>query len=68
MLFGGSHQRLAVGGATVALHGAQGFFRAGFQDMIDAQLGHAGTDVTRRHYVEQTHQGPDARAILARLG
>lgn len=32
------------------------------------QLGHAGTDVTRRHYVEQTHQGPDARAILARLG
>lgn len=31
------------------------------------QLGHAGTDVTRRHYVEQTHQGPDARAVLEDL-
>jgi integrase len=31
------------------------------------QLGHAGTDVTRRHYVEKTHQGPDARAILELL-
>ncbi|WNM69481.1 tyrosine integrase [Arthrobacter phage Ruchi] len=28
------------------------------------QLGHAGTEVTRRHYVQKTHQGPDARAIL----
>lgn len=31
------------------------------------QLGHAGTDVTRRHYVAKTHQGPDARAILEML-
>lgn len=31
------------------------------------QLGHAGTDVTRRHYVEKTHEGPDARAILEEL-
>ncbi|WPM94361.1 integrase [Arthrobacter phage Cupello] len=31
------------------------------------QLGHAGTDVTRRHYVEQTHIGPDARATLEDL-
>ncbi|AYN58585.1 tyrosine integrase [Arthrobacter phage Melons] len=31
------------------------------------QLGHAGTDVTRRHYVQKTHQGPDARATLEQL-
>ena len=31
------------------------------------QLGHAGTDVTRRHYVEQTHMGPDARHVLENL-
>lgn len=31
------------------------------------QLGHAGTEVTRRHYVEQTHKGPDARATLQEL-
>ena len=31
------------------------------------QLGHAGTDVTRRHYVEATHVGPDARALLDSL-
>lgn len=31
------------------------------------QLGHAGEDVTRRHYVQRTHVGPDAREHLAAL-
>ncbi|QGZ16928.1 tyrosine integrase [Arthrobacter phage LittleTokyo] len=31
------------------------------------QLGHAGTDVTRRHYVQKTHQGPDVRDTLEQL-
>lgn len=31
------------------------------------QLGHAGTEVTRRHYVQKTHQGPDARDVLQTL-
>ncbi|WPM94284.1 integrase [Arthrobacter phage Marchesin] len=31
------------------------------------QLGHAGTDVTRRHYVQRTHEGPDARQALEEL-
>lgn len=32
-----------------------------------SQLGHSGTDTTRRHYVEQTHAGPDAREVLTSL-
>jgi len=31
------------------------------------QLGHAGSAVTSKHYVEQTHQGPDVRDILQRF-
>lgn len=31
------------------------------------QLGHVGTDVTRRHYVQLTHEGPDARQTLQNL-
>lgn len=31
------------------------------------QLGHTGTEVTRRHYVEKTHQGPDVRDTLEQL-
>lgn len=31
------------------------------------QLGHAGSAVTSKHYVEQTHRGPDVRAILERF-
>ncbi|MEE6280188.1 site-specific integrase [Georgenia sp. MJ170] len=36
-------------------------------DTAAAQLGHDGTEVTRRHYVEQTHIGPQVGPILARL-
>ncbi len=32
------------------------------------QLGHAGTSVTERHYVQRTHEGPDARAHLSAFG
>lgn len=32
-----------------------------------AQLGHAGTDVTARHYVQRTHEGPDSRDLLDTL-
>lgn len=32
------------------------------------QLRHANEDTTRRHYIQETHQGPDARAQLERLG
>lgn len=32
------------------------------------QLGHAGTAVTSKHYVEQTHQGPDVRDVLQQFG
>lgn len=28
------------------------------------QLGHAGQDITQRHYVQKTHQGPAVRAVL----
>jgi len=31
------------------------------------QLGHTGTDVTRRHYVQKTHQGPDVADVLEQL-
>ncbi|POH58759.1 site-specific integrase [Cryobacterium zongtaii] len=31
------------------------------------QLGHAGTAVTSKHYIEQTHVGPDVRDILQRF-
>lgn len=36
-------------------------------DAAAGQLGHAGTAVTSKHYVEQTHQGPDVRDILQRF-
>ncbi|MCU1408515.1 MAG: site-specific integrase [Microbacteriaceae bacterium] len=32
------------------------------------QLGHASTAITSKHYVEQTHRGPDVRDILQRFG
>lgn len=31
------------------------------------QLGHDGTETTRRHYVQPTHTGPTVQTILARL-
>lgn len=36
-------------------------------DAAAGQLGHAGSAVTSKHYVEQTHQGPDVRDILQRF-
>lgn len=48
-------------------------FRATVATLLDAevdlrsasdQLGHAGTDVTQRHYTEKTHRGPAVRAVL----
>ena len=32
------------------------------------QLGHAGTAVTSKHYVEQSHLGPDVRGVLQQFG
>ena len=32
------------------------------------QLGRSGTDVTERHYIQKTHDGPDARALLEPYG
>ncbi len=32
------------------------------------QLGHAGTAVTEKHYVQRTHEGPDARRTLDAFG
>lgn len=32
------------------------------------QLGHASTMVTSKHYVEQSHQGPDVRDVLQQFG
>jgi len=37
-------------------------------DDAAAQLGHSGTTVTERHYVERTRRAPDLRNILDRLG
>ncbi|QUC01184.1 site-specific integrase [Cellulosimicrobium cellulans] len=48
-------------------------FRKTVATLIDAnadlaaaagQLGHAGTSVTARHYVQKTHSGPDVRSVL----
>jgi hypothetical protein len=39
---------------------------AGVEAAAD-QLGHAGTAITSKHYVEKTHQGPDLRAILQKF-
>ncbi|MET8872666.1 hypothetical protein [Nocardia sp. NPDC004604] len=33
-------------------------------EMAAAQLGHASSVTTRRHYVEPAHEGPDARKHL----
>lgn len=41
--------------------------RAADTETAAAQLGHDGTDVTRRHYVQPTHKGPEVQPILARL-
>ncbi|WP_158648091.1 site-specific integrase [Nocardioides houyundeii] len=32
-----------------------------------AQLGHSSSAITERHYIERTHQGPDARDLLSAL-
>jgi integrase len=37
-------------------------------DMASDQLGHSGRKVTEQHYIEQSHIGPDATAILELFG
>ena len=32
-----------------------------------AQLGHSSSAVTEKHYIQRTHRGPDARALLSGL-
>lgn len=36
-------------------------------EAASAQLGHADTLVTQRHYAEKVHRGPDAAAVLDAL-
>jgi integrase len=33
-------------------------------DLAASQLGHSSTTVTRKHYVQDLHEGPDVRSIL----
>ena len=37
---------------------------AGDAEKASEQLGHSGSDITKKHYIEKTHRGPDLRPVL----